>query len=1190
MNQDKQIKQAIQHKNLVFFVGSGLSIRFNLPSWNQLVRDLIVEIEDASLNPFIDLLDNGHMTSIEILEKLRKHHHEVRLYISNKFSINDDEDFSLHSKIFQLSSKIITTNYDNAFEKASKGDLIPTVNTSAFNISNLNKYEEEKYLFKLHGSFAEPDHCIVFQEDYENLYGNPHPAIEKLKSIFSEKTIIFIGFSFNDPQINLIFNSLDEIFENNNKHYVITTEPNSFKEYKFIEPIKINEFNEIDSLIDNWLSYKNENLNTDLPEATPQIVKRDIKVAILSPAGLDFDLKSRSEIEKAIRCFQSLDITIHQGVLNLRTLQMVDDYDLVILVTNTFKSKLYIEGHSLKNEIIQVDEAIENIPNDKVPIIIITNGEIKTSSDREVVLVSSLKPKIVTRFIFKTLRRGELNYSEKDQKIITSFNLLTWTVLCEKGDANKTSIYGNDKDLSFGKATLKSVIGRIEEQSNLALKIVSLSKSHKFLNVKASGGVGKTTLIKKISYELYNRGYFKDGVYFLSCESVRSYDEFEEVVTLGFDVVNIINFKEHLLNNYNKTKIDSLIVLDNFETISNSLSDEDFQKAIDLLGFVTDYSSIVITSRDKISISNDLEEVFSLTPMMTEDALLLFQEFYGAVEDKKEVRILREEILEDLLNNNPLAIKLVTTSRPSFRHISELKEQLEGYFFESINEDYSSVFKNDADLNIERKKSIYQSINYSFMTLNEGQKLSFELLSLFPDGISLTNFKKCFSERKLNNLRISDRELRALRDKSLVEDDNGILRLQPIIRRFADYQFSKISHKLKADFCIDAYQFNAFLLKLIDTFQKEKTYSAALNIFVHFKNNFLKVLDYLPNIVIEEEGIVPKKEYLLNYVMGLEEYISNLKQIKPFLKYMDSLIPFFKEVPFAEEVLKVIKITKVYYYQEFDYSYIELSEKYSVEEMRGRKFDEKSLAEKHYKSVISNVHGMEGHTVDLLQSWVEAEHLSLENKNAFFFYLGFPNLFITSQENFYSLEYKLMFNQLEVPDLEMYIESLHSDEQLELMQCTYTLAKVKEIDLKKVSKLVVTNPYTRGIKNLIYAFYSQDQEKKNEYFQIALENLFHIKYYYLIGIYHYCFFLKETNNPKYFQLLEDGLAQCINFKYQYLNHLFINLKEGLNNPYIFSFKYYEMNGLEDYMRKFFSYLKEEDSSLKAESFEEVFFA
>ena len=164
-------------------------------------------------------------------------------------------------------------------------------------------------------------------------------------------------------------------------------------------------------------------------------------------------------------------------------------------------------------------------------------------------------------------------------------------------------------------------------------------------------------MIKKVAYELYNRGYFKNGVSFKSCENVKNYVDFEELMCEALNLSNIINLKEYLIDNYSTIKSDTLIILDNFETLSNVLSKSEFNLVIGLVKFVSAYSNIVLTSREKMTSLEDYEDLFALSPLTTDDAVALFESDYGKVKTDDEIRILRNEILEDLLNNNPLAIK-----------------------------------------------------------------------------------------------------------------------------------------------------------------------------------------------------------------------------------------------------------------------------------------------------------------------------------------------------------------------------------------------------------------------------------------------------------------------------------------------------------------------------------------------------
>lgn len=1156
------IKEAIKNNRLVIFVGSGLSSKFNLPSWAKLVEEVINNSNIESYKSFLPLLESGLMKPIEILDKLNSEHNEIKRYIFKNFNITNG-DFSLHKDIINLSGQIITTNYDNAFEKASNNLINPAIYTSDFNISEINK-NSEPYIFKLHGSYSEPDHCIIFNNDYENLYLKDTSARQKLKSIFTEKVILFIGFSFNDPDINLIFNNLDKSFSNNNKHFILTKEPKEFEKYKFLEPIPILEYSDINSFIKDCLEYKSSKIipienDSNLEKVLKKEIK-NLKIALLYPNPLDIEIKD--ELSRVINSFDSLDIIIFVGTLNLKTLLIIEDYDILIVVSKVFKTNLYIEEDNLKSGFLSPEEICLNIPNDSIPVIFITNEKISNFNSHPNINVSSFKNAILNRFVYKAFRDNKLDFN--DESIAISLDKL-FSCKIEKGTTKYTSIYNNNKNLEIGKKCLTNVIGRIEEQSAIALKLISIKKSNKLLNIKASGGTGKTTLIKKVSYELYNRGFYKDGVTFESCESVKSFLDFEEILINSFHLNNILNFKEYLLENYSSSKIDLLIILDNFETVVNTLKKEEFNEVIELLKFVTDYANIVVTSREKFSNFEDFEDVYSLTPLITDDSLKLFQEHYGLVNNDDEIRILRTEILEDLLNNNPLAIKLVTKSRTRYNHISELKQQLTKHFFESINEDYSLVFKNSADLNIERTKSIYQSINYSYTTLNNKEKIAFELLSLFPDGISLSNFKKCFEKSSSTN-KISDKELRILRDKSLIEDYNGTIQLQPIIRRFAEFQFSKISKEIKQKYCLDAYIFNCYIVDIIEFIEKKKSLSEALKLYSQYKNNLLNVLSYMPDIEIIDNGRVPKKNVLLNYLYIINDYILNEKQIEEFEDKLPELKRYFSDLENAEIFINVLGLIKTYYHSEFDYSYSKLSKILSVEEMNKRLLSNEDYIEERYKNMISNIHSMEGFTYQYINLFINNNDATYY-LDSNFFYLGITNNISRKKDGFYFFEYEFMFNRLNIEKLEKYIDSLYLDEHLEIMQCTYTLSKSKDLDKKIIQKLVVTNPYTKGLKELMLAFNSKTNLEKIKHFEKALSNLFHIKYYYLESLYYYCLFLKNSDYIDYKIKLKEGLELSQKSYYQYLNFLFSNIENETKPEYNFSYSYYPINTLETFVKQ-----------------------
>jgi ribosomal protein S25 len=1165
MKIEQKIKDAILQNNLVIFAGSGLSSKFNLPSWNKLVVDVINQIDKKEFKTLLPVLEMGLMQPIEVLQKIKSEHTTIKSYIKSNFNISSSADFDFHKKIIELTGQVITTNYDNAFENASNNSITPSSYTDPFNINEIGK-NGKPYIFKLHGSYNEPSNCIIFEESYTKLYNSNDGAIEKLKTIFSEKTLLFLGFSFNDPDINLIFDNLDKAFDNNNKHFIITKEPEKFDKFNFLNTIKITDYNEINSYVDTCLKYKTEEKHNSIV-SKKEVEKNNIqKIAILSPNPID--LKIGAEINKVISNFNSLDSDIYNGSLNIKTLLNLEDFDIIVIISKSYKSNIYIEEDNLQSKLLSVNEICENIPNDKIPLLFITDDNIAQNSINPSIFISSFKNSLIKKFIYKTLRNNEINYQEDE--IVINLSKLDFQPF-KNGSAKFKSIYGNDRDLDIGKKSLTSIVGRVEEQSIITTRLINIIKSNKLLNVKASGGTGKTTLIKKCAYELYNRGYYKEGVNFKSCENVKDFEGFEELLIDGFNLHNIIEFKEYLIQNYSQNKLDLLIILDNFETVKNSLNNDELNKVNDLLRFVTDYASIVVTSRETINKSEDFEDVYSLTPLITDDALVLFQENYGLIENEEEIRILRIDILEDLLNNNPLAIKLVTKSRTKFKHISELKRQLKTHFFESTNEDFTTVFKDNADLNIERSKSIYQSINYSYCTLNDKEKIAFQLLSLFPDGISLSDFKKCFN-KSTSKIKISDKHLRTLRDKSLVEDYNGTLQLQPIIRRFSNFKFSKLPQEKKKKFCLDAYSYNCFILDLIEFIEKKKSTSESLKLSSLFKNNLLNVLSYIPDIEISKDSSVPEKKYLLNYIYGVEDQFISKKEVNEYLDKLYLVKEYFSDIPNADILIKVLALNKRYFHFEFDKSYDELLNFLSVSEMGSRIFDEEDYIERRYKSIVSGIHSMEGHTLSRIESFIKNDYIK-SFSDAHFFYLGITDNISRKKDGFYYFEYELMHNSCDTEKLRKYIDSLYMDEHLEIMQSTYTLSKIERLDKKTISKLVVTNPYTKGLKELMLAFNSNNDEKKNDYFKNALNNLSHIKYYYLEALYYYSLFLEEYNNKEFLEKKQEGLDKSKQFHYQYIYHLFSNI--GNKTQYNFEYSFYPTLGLKEYVTKHNEFWKSE---------------
>lgn len=1156
------IKNALGNNTLIIFVGSGLSINLGLPNWETLVCDVIDQVENDTYRNVTPLIKGGILSPLQGLDIIEKEYKkEIYNYVEKRFTVDESSNLELHKKLFDISGRIITTNFDNALELSAKDAYV--VVDSSFKISNIKEYK--KCIFKIHGcSKTDASKCIIFSEDYKKHYEKENATILKLKDLFINNTILFIGFGFKDPFVNELFGYLDKLFESNNIHYALTDSENNAPKLDYIKTINIGSFDAIGEFLDKCIAYKMSQNNTVVIKTDySRPTNKKLKIAILYPNPIDIELNI--DLSSIINCFSNYEVIIEYGYLNKRTLFEIDDHDILFIITKCFKDKLYIEEDNIKSQLVTVSEICNYIFSDETIKVFITDVKIADNSRNDIISIASHKRDLLRNFIYKFLLKNDFT---SNNDFIQVGRIAERNFCLNKGKSISGPIYKNQKVLEFVTTKiLNTVVGRKEEQTNIAAGLLNIIASNKILNIKGSGGIGKTTLIKKVAYELYLRGNFSDGITFNSCENVKSYNDFEETITQGFNLYDIVDLKDHLLKT--GIKQNTLIILDNFETVSNIENKFDYKRILDLLEFVSDYANIVITSRESLNV--DFEDLISINPMSTDGALELFLKHYGQIKDPNEIQVLRRDILENLLDNNPLAIKLVTSNSPKYKTLIELKEQLEDQFFEMTSEEFTTIYKRPADINIQRTKSLYQSINYSYSKLSNKEKLAFELLHLFPDGIDISHFKKWFNKNKSDGS-TSDHHLRCLVDKSLVENNEGILRLQPIIRRFASHEFERRSLEKKQQYYLDAYSYNCFIIDIVKFIHIKKSYSSALKLFNNFKENVLCIIDHIKDIPLLENGVVPEKKYLLNFLYLVDDFFINKRIVNKFETKLESLKNYFSDLPKAEILIETIVLRSIYYNYKFDEAYEKMGSIFSAQEMANAIIPKDDYIGRRYTNLIAIIHSMEGYTLDYCKFWYNNNSTSIQIND--WFYLGLHQAIDWLDNGFYRFETKLTANTLDVSELKDYIDSLYIDEHLEKIQCLYVLSKVENMQLDEINELIVTNPYTRGLKELMFAFNKESKEDKKKHFGNAISHLSHIKYYYLEAIYFYCKFLKEIGDPEFDSHFNLGMNQSKKYYYQFLDFRFQNLKSEINPPYICNYDYYPEENIKEIVKKYNSVLNE----------------
>lgn len=262
------LREAIKADELVLFVGAGLSWNFKnkknetLEGWTKMASSITSYLCDnghipENLKQACDTL--GEIKTLEILEEREIGIGEVGPFIRDYFTLGGGNDFSLQKKLFELSTKIITTNYDRAFEIA-----VPQLQSQKaykgkdYELNGLKK--DSVFLFKLHGCIEHLDSMVLFPSDYGKLYNSNRREAEHtlsaLRNLIFNKTFLFIGTGLGDPQINSFFEEI-KIIQGpyNQKHYIITPDPLE-KSLDFLTRIPITSYEEIPGVIDQLLEFK----------------------------------------------------------------------------------------------------------------------------------------------------------------------------------------------------------------------------------------------------------------------------------------------------------------------------------------------------------------------------------------------------------------------------------------------------------------------------------------------------------------------------------------------------------------------------------------------------------------------------------------------------------------------------------------------------------------------------------------------------------------------------------------------------------------------------------------------------------------------------------------------------------------------------------------------------------------------
>ena len=222
----KNFSKAIHEGYAAIFAGAGLSRSAGFVDWKTLLRPLAEEIS----------LDVDKENDLLAVAQYNLNEHGTRSGINQSIMESFTKEVQINENIRILTRLPIdtywTTNYDELIEEGFKEnnrrlDVKVTKDQLAISLP-----DRDAVLYKMHGDVKNPAEAVLTKDDYVK-YDKHRPMFNTvLKGDLISKTFLFIGFSFEDPNLDYVLSRIYVLLDGNGRDH-----------YCFFKRVKHDDFN-----------------------------------------------------------------------------------------------------------------------------------------------------------------------------------------------------------------------------------------------------------------------------------------------------------------------------------------------------------------------------------------------------------------------------------------------------------------------------------------------------------------------------------------------------------------------------------------------------------------------------------------------------------------------------------------------------------------------------------------------------------------------------------------------------------------------------------------------------------------------------------------------------------------------------------------------------------------------------------
>lgn len=228
--------EELAYRRCVLFLGSGISATStndageSPDTW----EDFLSNVKGLIKNPtpedisFVDemLHEKNYLMALQAIYDLCDTG-EYSDYLKRMYRRKNYNPSPIHQIIKDLDSKlVITTNFDKIYETAcnQQGYAVFDYTQSKSIVGCLKS--PENIIIKAHGSIDDTEKIVFTAQQYYKTQEKYPDFYRLLSALFLTHTVIFLGYSLQDPDINLVLQFLHNTANTSCPHYLVTTSGN----------------------------------------------------------------------------------------------------------------------------------------------------------------------------------------------------------------------------------------------------------------------------------------------------------------------------------------------------------------------------------------------------------------------------------------------------------------------------------------------------------------------------------------------------------------------------------------------------------------------------------------------------------------------------------------------------------------------------------------------------------------------------------------------------------------------------------------------------------------------------------------------------------------------------------------------------------------------------------------------------